>query len=87
MTTKAQREARGQDCTVQFPDICNHNPETVCGHHLRGTQKGRDDRFLVWCCSECHATIHRTINTDLDPEFVRKHELEGLVLTMARRKT
>jgi len=69
---------------VQFDGICNHDPETTVLHHLRRTGLTRKhDRLACWVCSDCHATIHRTINTDLDPEYVELGELRGYRRTQA----
>ncbi|BBI46989.1 hypothetical protein KPSA1B_105772 [Pseudomonas syringae pv. actinidiae] len=37
MTSKKLRaSAKGQDCTVRIPAICNYNPETTVLAHLPG---------------------------------------------------
>jgi Protein of unknown function (DUF1364) len=50
--------ARGRDCTMELPGICNHDPEKVVLAHLPSPVKGMrtksDDWHAVFCCSSCH---------------------------------
>jgi hypothetical protein len=85
--TKLRKAAQGRECQVRLP-CCNGNPETTVGHHIRGTGDGGmgrkpSDLFIAWACSDCHMAIHRQAHTDLDFDFIRAHELEGLVRTQA----
>jgi hypothetical protein len=58
--TKKQRSARGQDCTLQIPNVCNFNRETtVLAHVGSGSAKRRDDDQAVYACSDCHDAIDR----------------------------
>jgi len=54
-----RKEARGRECMVRIPRVCNHNPETTVLAHLNGGGMGmkRDDRHGAWCCSACHDVI------------------------------
>lgn len=55
--------ARGEDCTMQIPGVCNHNPETTVaahsnkGYHGKGMGQKADDCFIAYLCSECHAAL------------------------------
>ncbi len=55
--------ARGQDCNMRVPGICNRNPETVVAahsnSHVHGKAKGRkaDDCYVVYACSSCHSWL------------------------------
>lgn len=56
--------AKGQDCALRIPNICNHNPETVVGAHVKPQGFGAmgskpSDLFIVHACSGCHAFIDR----------------------------
>ena len=59
--SKKQRSARGQDCVLNIPGVCNHNPETTVlahvGHH--GTAKRNHDEDAVFACYPCHMAIDR----------------------------
>jgi len=55
--TKIQKSARGENCTLRIPGVCNGNSETVCLCHAPyptrfGSRK--DDHWAVYGCSECH---------------------------------
>lgn len=53
--------ARGQDCTLRLPGVCNHNPETVVLCHLpcgmKGTAMKSPDNMAIDACSACHAVL------------------------------
>lgn len=48
--------ARGQQCMVRIPGVCNHNPETTVLAHLNGggMSTKKSDLFGAFCCSSCH---------------------------------
>lgn len=77
--------ARGRDCMVRLPGICNGNPETVVLAHYRlaGTcgvgMKPRDWQG-AWCCSACHDEVDRRTRR-LEAEFVRACFAEGVMRT------
>jgi hypothetical protein len=67
---------------VQLFGICNFDPETVVLHHVRGTGLTRKaDKLGAWVCFACHAAIHRQTHQDLDRDFLRLAELEGMLST------
>ena len=54
--TNLRKEARGRNCQVRLPGICNGNPEmTVLAHYrmagLNGTGTKPDDVIGAWSCS------------------------------------
>ena len=57
------RLARGQDCMVQIPDICNGNSETTVAAHANWPEYGKGmslkahDFAIAFACSDCHAAI------------------------------
>jgi len=59
MASKLTKSARGQDCQIRIPGICNHNPETVVLAHLPGGGVGgkMSDIHGAYACSDCHAVI------------------------------
>jgi hypothetical protein len=59
--SKLRKSARGRDCTVRIPGVCNGNPETVVLAHLNGGGMGtkRHDIHGAYCCSACHDEIDR----------------------------
>lgn len=58
---KLLNSAKGQDCTICIPGICNGNPETVVAAHVPFETKGMgiksDDIFIAYGCSDCHAVV------------------------------
>lgn len=82
ISTKLRESARGQDCTLRIPGVCNFNPETTVLAHLPCGQKGvgmkSPDVMAVFACSCCHTFIdsHRF------GELTARHVLQALAETM-----
>ena len=59
--SKLRESARGQDCLVRLPGVCNRNPETVVLAHLGGGGMGLKKRDVhgAFCCSSCHDEVDR----------------------------
>ena len=53
--------ARGQECFLRLPGICNHNPETTVLAHIRNQWFGGGskppDICGIFACSSCHDEI------------------------------
>lgn len=56
--------AKGEVCTMNLPNICNHNPETVVLAHLQGGGMGTkcSDLDAAFICSDCHDAYDRRTN-------------------------
>lgn len=58
ISQKLRDSARGKDCTLRIPGVCNFNPETTVLAHLPCGQKGMGmkgpDLVAVFACSACH---------------------------------
>ncbi len=58
--SKIRQSARGKDCTVRIPGVCNGNHETVVLCHV-GRKRGMgikcNDIHAIYACSACHAFI------------------------------
>lgn len=84
-----RKEARGRDCQVRIPDVCNGNPETtVLAHYRLIGQSGMgiksdDLAFGAWACSACHDAIDRRAHMDLERDYVRLAHAEGVMRTIA----
>jgi len=80
--TKLTKSARGRECQVRLPGICNHDPEKVVLAHLNGGGMGtkHPDLFGAFACSSCHDEIDRKTRL-LDPAYARLCHLEGMVRT------
>ena len=56
--TNLRKLAKGRDCMLRLPGICNSNPETTVLAHIRRGFHGMGikpvDFCAVWACSDCH---------------------------------
>ena len=88
-SSKYTKSARGQECQVRIPNVCNHNPETVIFAHLNGAGMGMKhaDIHGAYACSDCHiwldggyikATEPAIQNSRADRDL---YHLEGMVRT------
>ncbi len=78
-----RKAARGMECLVRVPNVCNHNPETVVLAHLRlagvsGMGMKSPDVLGAHCCSACHAYC----DADHSPE-TQVFFYEGIFRTQA----
>lgn len=57
--SKLRKLARGRDCEVRVPGVCNGDPATVVLAHLNGGGVGRKRHDLhgAYCCSACHSWL------------------------------
>jgi len=79
-----RKSARGQDCLVRIPGICNHNPETTILAHRNGAGMGRkhNDLFGAFCCSDCHSFVDGGwTRTDYTLTEVLRYHFEGIFRT------
>lgn len=80
-----RKEARGRECQVRLPGICNFNPETTVLAHYRmaglsGVGQKPNDLFGAFCCSSCHDEIDRRTRK-MDVETARLSHAEGVFRT------
>lgn len=78
--------ARGQECQVRIPDVCNGNPDTVVLAHYRmagtcGTGIKPPDFMASWCCSSCHDVLDGRQKNDLPKTVKDLMHLEGVMRT------
>jgi len=57
--TKITKSARGEECQIRLPGICNFNPETTVFCHFGGAGMGRKhyDIHGAYGCSSCHDAV------------------------------
>ena len=81
--SKYTKSARGQDCQVRIPNICNYNPETVVLAHLNGYAMGKKhlDIHGAYCCSDCHDAIDGRTKTYMNKQVRDLYHLEGVIRT------
>lgn len=54
---KILQSAKGQECQVRLPGICNFNSETTIPAHVGsggGMGSKVSDIHIAYCCSSCH---------------------------------
>ncbi len=79
--------ARGQQCTVRLPSICNHDKSTTVFAHLNGVRHGHGvgikTLFGAYACSACHDFVDgRTPNKWVSKDYLRAAHLDGVIETM-----
>lgn len=79
--------ARGRECQVRLPGICNFNSETTVLAHARlagvtGVGQKAPDVCGAHACSACHDEIDRRTQV-LERDFVLLAFYEGIVRTLA----
>ncbi len=79
-----REQARGRDCQIRLPGICNFRPETVVLCHYRlagisGMGMKSPDLIAAWGCSACHEYV----DTHRDDATARAF-LEGVLRTIAK---
>lgn len=74
-----RKEARGRECMVRIPGVCNGNSETVVLAHLNGGGTGfkTDDTEGAWCCSACHDVIDGRAKSEWEPTTVELWHYHG----------
>lgn len=67
VSSKLRASAKGQNCTIQIPGICNHDPETTVLAHAPSEVKGAatksHDFHACFACYACHKALD---NHDLE---------------------
>ena len=90
--SKIRKSAKGEDCTLRIPGVCNGNNETVvlCHCYPSGGQ-GKDKSFdgiaddlnAAYGCHECHAYID---SMSKDDPWRWRWWLAGVIRTHRRLK-
>ena len=86
--TDLRTYARGQECQIRIPFVCNRDPATTVLAHIRlagvtGTALKAADLLGAWACSACHDVADSRAKTDFSPDVVRLYHLEGMARTIA----
>lgn len=81
--TKITKSARGQDCQVRLPGICNFNSETTVYCHVGGAGMGRkaNDIHGAYGCSSCHDALDHRISCGFDSVELQVYHYDGMVRT------
>lgn len=81
--------AKGQECQVMIPDVCNGNPETTVLAHvyvkgMKGMGKKGPDLIGAWACYHCHMAIDGHLKTPYNKETLQLFAYEGVIKTQVR---
>ena len=81
--TKITKSARGENCALRVPGVCNHDNDTVqlC-HAGKGTAKRNEDWWGVYGCKACHDWMDGNVQ-DPDRELYIKdaiHETQAKLI-------
>lgn len=81
-------QARGRECTVRIPGVCNFNPETSVLAHYRlagtcGTGCKPDDMQAAISCNDCHDAIDGRTKTEYTRDELKLMHAEGMMRTQA----
>ena len=81
--------ARGQDCQVRIPGVCNHDPATTVLAHIRmacvsGMGLKAPDILGAHACSSCHDATDGRTQTEFSRDALRLYHLEGMARTIAK---
>ena len=78
-----RKEAKGRECQVRIPGICNHNHETVVLAHLGGGGMGtkQPDLLGAFCCSTCHDAVDGRSMTPFFSGEIQRFHLDGVIRT------
>lgn len=84
-----RKEAKGRECQVRIPNVCNGNSETVVLAHLNnkrlfgvGVGQKVPDIFGAWACSACHAAVDESLYTTQCYDALRLLHYERVFRTM-----
>jgi hypothetical protein len=85
--TKLTKAARGRECQIRIPGVCNGNPETTVLAHYRmagtcGMGMKPNDLQGAWACSACHDYVDSRRNA-ADRAEARQYHAEGVMRTQA----
>lgn len=78
--TPIRKAARGQDCTLRIPGICNYNTETTVLCHSNYLSDGKGlglkapDTEACFGCSACHDVLDRRAPW---PSWMTEFKMEG----------
>lgn len=87
---KITQSAKGENCTIRLPLICNSNNETTVLAHLNGIRFGHgvarkvSDIHAAYACSACHDAVDGRIKTSYSQDYIKRAFLEGVIETQIK---
>lgn len=82
-SAKLRKSAKGQECQVRIPGICNGNNETTVLAHLNGGGMGtkKSDLMAAFACSSCHDALDGRVRTQYFSNELDRMHREGVERT------
>lgn len=89
--SKLRKSARGRECQVRIPLVCNGDPETTVLAHYRlagtcGTGCKPHDEQAAYACSACHAAVDGAVRTEYSRDELKLMHAEGVLRTQNVRR-
>ena len=83
MVTSLRKAAKGRECTVRLPGICNFDPATSVLAHINGAGMGMKshDLHAAICCSSCHDAVDNRVKTRYSSDYLELSLLQGVIRT------
>ena len=91
--SKIRESAKGEECQVRIPGVCNGDSETVVFAHIGGGGMGtkQQDSEGAYCCSACHDVVDARVKVQytengaspiiLTAELIKLYHHEGAMRT------
>lgn len=79
--SKIRKSAKGEECSVRIPAVCNFNPETTILAHKGGAGWAlkANDIHAAYCCSACHDVIDGRTGSYFNKDEVTLMFYDGMV--------
>lgn len=79
--SKIRKSAKGRECTIRLPGICNFDPDKTVFAHIgrkRGTSIKCNDLHGIYACSDCHDVIDGRRPTSFTNFELDSYKLDAL---------
>lgn len=78
-----RKSAKGEECQIRIPGVCNFNPETVVLCHLGGAGIGIKslDIFSAYGCNDCHDVVDQRVLSEFSMPVIKMMFFEAMVRT------
>jgi hypothetical protein len=82
--TKIRESARGENCLVRIPGVCNWDSATVVLAHLGGGGYGMKspDYLGAYCCSACHDALDGRVPSEYSRQRLTAYHWHGIGRTL-----
>lgn len=82
--SKLRKSAKGEQCLVRIPNVCNWDTSTVVLAHLNGGGLGmkHHDVFGSFCCSSCHDVLDGRVPSKYTKDELKLMHYEGMQRTI-----